>query len=241
MKKILLSLLIIGALSMTLLTDAKAKEKNVTVLLGDSNTAGSVWIDNQYDPAKKWSSKLEKTRPILNSGVGGNTTGMAKGRVKSLLSKNAKTVTIMFGTNDAVLNEKFIPKTSLRQFEKDLNYFVDTFKASGTNVILMTAVPVIEEGEGNFYSRHDKKLYIKYGGARKFQDKYNDVTRKVAKQKGVPLVDTYKIFLRYSGNTNTDETIIKSGLMDHSGTHMSMYGAEILYRSLNSTLNKNKY
>jgi lysophospholipase L1-like esterase len=241
MKKTLLSLLIIGLMSLAMSTEAKGRQNNLTVLFGDSNTAGSVWEENQYDPAKKWSSKLELTRPVLNSGVGGNTTGMAKSRVNSIIKKKPKTVTIMFGTNDAVLNEKFIPKTSLRQFEKDLNYFVDTFKANGINVVLMTAVPVVEEGEGNFYSRHDRNLYLKYGGAREFQNKYNDVTRKVAKQKGVPLVDTYKTFLRYSKNTNTDEAIVKSGLMDNSGTHMSMYGAEILYRSVKTTLDKNKY
>ncbi len=212
-----------------------------TIVFGDSNTAGSNWVPNDYDPAKKWVSKLEQVRPTINLGVAGNTTGLAKARMKSVLDKKPKTVTIMLGTNDAILNKNRIPKTSWRQFEIDLRYMVDKFRANGSNVVLMTTLPVIEEGKGYFYSRHNKNLYLKYGGAREFQDAYNNITRKVAREKGVPLVDTYKIFIRYAGSTKTDEALIKSNLIDPSGTHMSPYGASVLYKSLQVVLDKNKY
>jgi lysophospholipase L1-like esterase len=211
-----------------------------TVVFGDSNTKGANWISNSYDPAKKWVAKLQLSRHVINAGVAGNTTGMGKARIQKVLDMNPETVTIMFGTNDGVLNSRCIPKTSWRQFEIDLNYFVTTFESKGINVILMTALPVIEEGEGYFYSRHNKQLYLKYGGARVFQDKYNDITRKVARERGVPLVDTYRTLLRYAGGIDTDKSWIDSKLIDSSGTHMTMYGAEILYRTLKKTLDDNK-
>jgi lysophospholipase L1-like esterase len=236
MKKFMISLLTIGMLSLAATTGSNAGSRSVTVAFGDSNTAGANWVKNGYDPAEKWVNKLQLLRPMINSGVAGNTTGMAKTRVKALLDQNPKTILIMFGTNDGVLNKNFIPKTSRKQFEIDLSYLVDTFRVNGTNVVLMTALPIIEEGNGYFYSRNDKNLYPKYGGARKFQDTYNDITRKVAREKDVPLVDTYRIFLRYAGNVETDESFINSGLIDQSGTHMTMFGSEVLYRAVKTTL-----
>lgn len=240
-KKLMVSVLAVSLVSLGFATSAMGAGGNVTVAFGDSNTQGANWVSNNYDPAKKWVTKLQLLRPMINSGIAGNTTGMGKARLQAILDRNPKTVTIMFGTNDGVLNENFIPKTSWRQFEIDLNYFVDKFEANGTNVILMTAIPVIEEGEGYFYSRHDRNLYLKYGGARAFQDKYNDITRRVAYERGVPLVDTYRTFLRFAGGCNTDEAWVNSKLIDSSGTHFTMYGADVLYRTIKISLEANKY
>jgi lysophospholipase L1-like esterase len=240
-KKMMVSLLVMSVISLGFTTSVSGAGGNVTVALGDSNTQGANWESNNYDPAKKWVNKLQLNRPMINSGVAGNTTGMGKARLQSILKQNPKTVTIMFGTNDGLLRKGFIPKTSYKKFESDLNYMVDTLQSKKVNVVLMTATPVIEEGKGYFYSRHNKNLYSKYGGAREFQDNYNDITRKVAKKQGVPLVDTYRTFLRYAGGIDTDKSWIESGLIDSSGTHLSAYGAEVLYRTVKKTLETNKY
>lgn len=239
MKKIMISLLSVVLMSLIFSSGVLAASKK-TVVFGDSNTEGANWDDNHYMSSKKWASKLSLERPVVNAGIAGNTIGMGLKRIHSVIKHNPSTVTIMFGTNDGVLRDGRIPKTSWKQFEKDLNYMVDTFQSKKINVVLMTAVPVIEEGKGYYYSRHDRKLYEKYGGAREFQDKYNDITRKVAKKQGVPLVDTYKVFARYAGN-DTDKALVESNLMDKSGTHMSMYGADVLYRAVDQTLERNKY
>lgn len=215
------------------------KEKS-TILLGDSNTQGANWSDNDYTNSKKWANKLSLERPVVNAGIAGNTISMGMDRINSVINQRPSTVTIMFGTNDGVLRDGRIPRTSWREFERELNLMVNTFQAKNINVVLMTAVPVIEEGKGYYYSRHDRKLYAKYGGARKFQDTYNDITRRVARQQGVPLVDTYRTFIHYAG-ANNDLALVESKLMDKSGTHMSEYGAEVLYRSVNQTLKNNKY
>lgn len=239
-KKIIMSLLAVSIMSLGVAENTLGASKKTTVTFGDSNTQGANWNDNHYDPAKKWVNKLQLTRPTINSGIAGNTTGMGISRLTTVIKSNPKTVTIMFGTNDGVLRSNNTPKTSLIKFERDLNYMVDTFQARGINVVLMTTVPVIEEGKGYFYSRHNKKMYSKYGGAKKLQDRYNDITRNVARKQGVPLVDTYRTFVRFAGG-DTDKALINSGLIDPSGTHISQYGADVLYRTVKATLDTNKY
>ncbi|MFD1864362.1 SGNH/GDSL hydrolase family protein [Planococcus chinensis] len=236
MRKIFTSLMVLGILFLMegKITEAAAP---ATTVFGDSNTAGSNWPEYGYDDNKKWSVLLGKSRTVVNKGIGGNTTGMGLNRMNDILQSKPKTVTIMFGTNDAVLNSKFIPKTSLRQYESNLNKMVDTFQSKRINVVLMTTLPIIEQP---YYKRHNKNLYLKYGGVRAFHDKYNEVTRKVAGQQRVPLMDTYKTFLRFSGEA-TDTALIESGLIDPSGNHMTPYGAKVFHNNLANVLSKNKY
>jgi lysophospholipase L1-like esterase len=209
------------------------------VAFGDSNTQAANWAPNKYDNDKKWTTELAADRVVINAGIAGDTTSLALARLSSVIRHHPETVTIMLGTNDAVLRGT-TARTSLSTFERHLNYMVDQLQKNGINVVLMTTVPVIEEGKGYYYSRHDRRAYAKYGGARAFQDDYNDVTRNVARKKGVALVDTYRTFLRYAGGSS-DKSLVKSNLMDSSGTHMSEYGARVLHRTLSSTLDKNGY
>lgn len=234
-KKTLLTGLAIAALSLTLSVNAFAAETNLTVGFGDSNTANSNWPEFGYDDSKKWMNVLGQTRPVINKGVGGNTTGAMLNRINDVIALKPTTTTVMAGTNDAVLSPGFIPKTSWRQFEINLNSIVNKLQAAGSNVVLMTTIPIIEE---EYYKRHDINLYLKYGGARKFHDAYNDITRRVAAEQGVPLLDTYKVFLRFAGG-ETDYALCKSNLIDPTGTHMQPYGARTLHSNLIILLDKN--
>ncbi|WP_180954086.1 SGNH/GDSL hydrolase family protein [Bacillus sp. M6-12] len=217
--------------------ETEAAERKVTVLFGDSNTAGSNWAANNYYSSAKWANRLLKTRPVINAGVGGNSTGMARQRFKrDVLNRNPKTVIIMFGTNDAqIMNSNRLPRTSKANFNKNIRYFVDTLRARRINVILMTALPVIEGGQGHYYSRNREALYKPYGGAREWHDSYNDITRSIARQKNVPLIDTYRLFIQAAGG-NTDQALSASGLYDPTGIHMSMHGANELYQAVQRTL-----
>lgn len=205
------------------------------VLFGDSNTAGSNWEENGYEENSKWATQLTANRTVINLGIGGNDSGEAVNRVEFALKERPDAVTVMLGTNDAVLAVDFVPKVSLMQFEQNLTEMIDAFEQGGASVILLTALPLIEEA---YYTRHDAKGYIKYGGARAFHDRYNTVTRNLAKERDLPLVDTYHVFLEASG-ANTDEALIRSELLDESGTHLSEKGAELLYRQVEQTLTQN--
>lgn len=229
MKRLIAVILVIIVVVLLFANPARASSlSSVTVAFGDSNTANSNFLEEKIDYRMKWALKLSEDRPVVNAGVAGNTTGMALSRIQSVVDMKPKTVTIMFGTNDAVLNADNIPKTSWKMFERNLNAMVDTFQANGTNVVLMTTLPVVES---LYAERHDPALYAKYGGIRAFHDAYNDITRRVAAEQGTGLVDTYAHFVRFAGGS-TDELLLARGMYDSTGTHMSAYGADILYRNL---------
>lgn len=238
MNKAMKTVLITALIAVITAPGASACEGKV-VTFGDSNTQGANWKANKYDANKKWTAELSDNRVVVNAGIAGDTTALALARLRSVIRHHPETVTIMLGTNDAVIRGSKA-RTSLSTFERHLNYMVDELQKNGINVVLMTTVPVIEEGKGYYYSRHDRRAYAKYGGAREFQDAYNDVTRNVARRQDVPLVDTYRTFLRYAKG-GSDKALIKSNLLDGSGTHMSEYGARVLHRTLDGTLDKNGY
>lgn len=212
--------------------------KQVIVAFGDSNTQGTNWKANQYDEKSKWVTKLQQTRTVINSGVGGNTTENGRKRFsKDVLSKKPKAVIIMFGTNDAVLNANGQPRVAKARFESNLKYFTDTLKARKIEVILMTTIPVIQGNSQKeyYYSRYDQRPYIKYNGARQWHNSYNAIVRKVAKEKKVTLIDNYAVMTR-SMKGITDRKLIDSGWIDSSGTHLTPKGAEVIYSSVNRVL-----
>lgn len=97
----------------------------------------------------------------------------------------------------------------------------------------MTCVPVVEGGKKGlyYYSRYKSSYFAGRGGARAWQNSYNDITREVAKDEQVPLVDNWKAFIREAGE-DSDHALIQSGLIDPSGNHMTPKGARIIYNEI---------
>jgi lysophospholipase L1-like esterase len=224
MKKVT-SILVSALLFYSLTSNAKASEASTVVLFGDSNTEGSNWIENSYDHASKWSNKLTGN-VIINAGMGGDTIIEGKNRFQiDVLRHKPETVTIMFGTNDATLLPNGQPKVSKQQFEQTLNYFVDTLQQRKVKVVLMTTIPIIQ---AKYYERHPVRLYIDKKGARQWHDSYNSITRKVARQQKVTLIDNYANVIRAAGGAE-DSKLTRSGLIDPSGTHFTPKGAGVVY------------
>ncbi|RUL51762.1 SGNH/GDSL hydrolase family protein [Lysinibacillus antri] len=210
----------------------KSEYKRI-VAFGDSNTQGSNWNLYKYNEKTKWVNQIGQTVSVHNAGIAGETTEDAKRRFqKDVLDKKPEVVTIMFGTNDAVLTSKTQAKVSKTQFEKNLNYFVTTLKKQGTQVILMTTIPVVEQ---KFYQRHDKQLYSQHKGVRAFQNDYNDIVRKVAKEQNVPLVDIYRTIVE-KAHGSSDKSLMSSGLIDQTGTHFTPNGANVIYQEVKEQL-----
>lgn len=211
------------------------KEKTDVVAFGDSNTANSNWQNQGYDSLGKWVTKLQADHILIaNEGVGGNTTVNAKHRViQDVLLHNPKQVYIMFGTNDAVIETDNKPAVSKEDFRKNIQTFVNLAKTIGAEPVLMTTIPLIEGNgaDGMYYARHDAKLYEKVKGAKAWHDSYNDIIRELAVQNNVKLIDNWKRFIEAAGGVD-DKTLISSGLIDNSGTHMTLKGAELIYKEI---------
>ncbi|KXZ18423.1 SGNH/GDSL hydrolase family protein [Bacillus nakamurai] len=215
------------------------REKNV-VAFGDSNTRGSNWDYRDYPKAQQWVNILNTAErghlSIVNAGIGGQTTEDARLRFQSdVLDRKPEYLFIMFGTNDAGILTKNKPRVSKERFKENLTYFINESRKHGIKPVLMTCIPIIE-GNGThhlfYYSRYKASAFKTKGGARKWHNSYNGITRQVAKNLKVPLVDNWKHFIRADGGKDTDEALIQSGLIDPSGNHMTPKGARIVYEGI---------
>ncbi|WP_050179739.1 GDSL-type esterase/lipase family protein [Domibacillus robiginosus] len=212
----------------------KTARDTVVVTFGDSNTEGTNWLENPtYAESDKWAAKLGQTYQVINAGIGGDTTVKGYNRFeRDVLAKNPDIVTIMFGTNDAVISTEARARVSKKEFEENIRYFVDTLKARKIRVILMTTPPMIQ---GLFYERYNENLYRPYNGARQWNDSYNAIIRKIAREKQVTLIDNYRNMTLVAGGV-TDARLMLSGLIDFSGTHLTPRGAEMIYHSVNRVI-----
>ncbi|MGK9428375.1 SGNH/GDSL hydrolase family protein [Bacillus atrophaeus] len=210
------------------------------VAFGDSNTRGSNWNYRDYPKAQQWVDILKTAErgnlDILNAGIGGQTTEDARLRFESdVLDQMPVYVFIMFGTNDAAILAQGKPRVSKTRFKENLTYFIEESRKHKIKPILMTCIPIIE-GNGKhhlfYYSRYKSSMFQSKGGARKWHNSYNDITREVAKNLNVPLVDNWKNFIKAEGGNETDEALIQSGLIDPSGNHMTPKGARIIFEGI---------
>ena len=175
---------------------ANAAEPVTIVAFGDSTTAlrGSLTV---Y--ATILQEELHNVR-VINAGIGGNTTEMARARFeKDVLAHRPAIAIIQFGINDSAVDVWKKPPTSkprvaAERYEANLRHFTDTLKANGARVILMTPNPL----------RWTPKLKEMYGkppykpddlnGFNILLDGYADIVRKVARGTGTALVDAREAF-----------------------------------------------
>ena len=82
--------------------------------------------------------------PVINAGVGGDTTNHAMARFKTdVLDKNPDVVIICLGMNDqATIMSSGLPNVSLAVYRSNLDYFAKTLKAQGSDVVFVTPSPV---------------------------------------------------------------------------------------------------
>lgn len=132
---------------------------------------------------------------VINAGVPGNTTTMARQRFESdVLAKNPEVVILQFGINDSAVDVWKQPaatgaRVSLDTYEANLRYFVQTLKGRKIAVVLMTPNPL----------RWTAKLKEMYGRAPYLPDQpdgfnvtlnpYAEKVRRIAVEENVTLVD----------------------------------------------------
>ncbi|MBR6562843.1 MAG: discoidin domain-containing protein [Clostridia bacterium] len=82
--------------------------------------------------------------PVINAGVGGDTTNHVMARFKAdVLDKNPDVVIICIGMNDqATVISSGQPNVSLAVYRSNLEYFVQELRAKGSDVVFVTPSPV---------------------------------------------------------------------------------------------------
>lgn len=168
--------------SMAADTNAPLLDEAIFVTLGDSLTALSYW---PKETAK------ELNMYLVNAGIGGNTTDDAVARfdrdVTNVLTNNKTNfVVIAFGTNDFYCETANNPKVSLEKFEENLSSLVQRVRDLNAVPILLTTSYV----QGTLPSFDPSKYNNDVNAA---LNKYNEVTRKIANDSDVYLVDIWEL------------------------------------------------
>lgn len=193
---------LIFAVALLAAASAQPAEKPFTlVAFGDSTTAprGSLAVYATHLQEQL----VARDRPlnVINAGVGGNTTAMARTRFeKEVLARQPDLVVIQFGINDAAVDvwkkpPATAPRVPLAAFENNLREFCTTLKGRGAHVVLMTPNPL----------RWTPKLKELYGqppyrvdeadGFNVLLRDYAGVVRKLAREESVELVDVFEAFM----------------------------------------------
>ena len=183
------------------------------VCFGDSLTANGVW-------EKILSARFGAS--FINAGVGGTTTETSLERFKTeVLAENPDITLICFAYNDAVKIDRKASRVSLERYRENLEYYVNSLKQAGSEVILFSPNPVIEE-YFNENPLHPGEDYIKDGGINALVSKYTDIMAEVAKKYGVYYFDLASEFEK--------EDIYS--LMNTDGVHPNTKGYTLYAKAL---------
>ncbi len=174
----------------------QAVESVIIVAFGDSTTAvrGSTKV---Y--AAILQEELRNVR-VINAGVGGNTTEMARQRFeKDVLSREPRIAIIQFGINDAAVDvwktpPATEPRVSIERYEANLRHFIQTLKSRNARLVLMTPnplrwTPALKEMYGRPPFKPDEA-----DGFNVLLARYGEAARRVAREEGAELIDVQQAF-----------------------------------------------
>ncbi len=193
----LLAFLLVAAMVVTMLplaSFAKSAALNgkTIVAFGDSLTrfgsvsdGGSTSSTGAYTYPYYLGTNSYLGTAIINAGVGGDTTGMARARFETdVLAHNPELVIICLGMNDQAMNvTSGEPLTDLNTYRANLTYFAETLKARGCDVVFVTPNPV--NTNDGYYTTISYGL--NYAGG--YLDDFCNAMREVAVAMNCTLVD----------------------------------------------------
>ena len=189
--------------------DLLAKGSRI-VFLGDSITEAGAGPGGYVDLVKK---KLEAMPDlgieVIGAGISGNRVPDLEARLdRDVISKKPTVVVIYIGINDVwhSQNGKGTPKD---KFEAGLKSLVERLDKAGAKTVLCTASVIGEKTDGT--NSLDKML-----------DEYCDVSRKVAREKKLPMIDLRKAFLKQLHKSNFAN--VENNVLTTDGVHLNANG-----------------
>lgn len=196
-------------------TNFKGKKK--VVFLGDSITQAGAEPGGYISLLGEMLDSLGKGSEytLIGAGVGGNKVPDLQKRLeKDVLSKKPDLVVIYIGINDVWhfyhdCCKNTVKGTTKEVFEKGLKQIIDRIQKTGAKVVLCTPSVIGEKTPGD--NKLDEEL-----------DAYSDISRRVANETNVELLDLRKLFQDYLKGTislNTD-----SGILTVDGVHLNEAG-----------------
>jgi lysophospholipase L1-like esterase len=194
-----MTLFLLIALLLLICAAAPADPARTIVAFGDSTTAtrGDLVV---------YAHLLQEHFPrvhVINAGVGGNSTVMARARFEQdVLAHDPAMVIIQFGINDSAIDVwqgDTEPRVPIAEYAANLRGFVQTLKQRGSAPILMTPNPMCWTDE--LRGMYGKPPYdvADPDGFNLHLKQYAQQMRVIAAEADVPLVDSYAVYQAYAG------------------------------------------
>jgi lysophospholipase L1-like esterase len=191
------------------------------VFLGDSITQGGGGPKGYVTLIKK---ALAEKHPgqgieVINAGISGNKVPDLQRRLqRDVLDKKPTVVVIYIGINDVWHGERDPARgTPKDKYEAGLKEIIDKIKAAGARVRLCTPSVIGEKPDGS--NPLDARL-----------DEYAEISRKVAKEEGVPLCDLRKAFLGYLKEHNPEKK--ERGVLTGDRVHLNDAGNKLVAETI---------
>ena len=157
------------------------------ITLGDSITRGA---RRGVLPSATFTARLQAglraaglAVQVHNVGIGSERTDLALARLdRDVISQRPHLVTVMYGTNDSWVDRgKTASRLTATEYERNLRELVRRLQAAGIRVAMMTEPKFAEQNPRNGL---DEEANVRLG-------RYVELSRQVARETGVPLVDHF--------------------------------------------------
>ena len=172
------------------------------VVIGDSTAAprsgevGAVYADRVQDTFRQEGRRLL----VVNSAISADTTNSARSRFREhVLDLKPKLVVLHFGMNDAAFDVWKNPpakqtRVPVERFEENLRWMAEQVKRAHSQVVLMTASPVRwTDTLRRLYGKPPYDVSKPNGFEQAGIVPFNAVVRRVAAERGAPLVDVFAL------------------------------------------------
>ena len=215
--------------------DAEDNRPLRLLIFGASTTAyrGDLEIASFQASEKLQARGIEHV--FFNSGVGGNTTAMARERfARDVLGLHPDIVFILIGTNDSMIDVpqgRTTPRVSEGDYAENLRFFARELKQRNITVAFMTIQPMYMTDE--LRACYGKPPYTDKG-FNFMVDKYVAVMNKAAEEEGIPCLDINKKFWQAAGNEYE-----KLPAFYEDGMHPNRQGQAMIADEMLGLLDKN--
>jgi lysophospholipase L1-like esterase len=203
--------------------EIKLKPGDRVVFLGDSITQAGVrpggYVDLFRQAVDEHFGQQEIT--VIGAGISGNKVPDLQRRLqKDVLDQKPTVVVIYIGIND-VWHSTRGQGTAPEAFQNGLKEIIEKIEASDAKVMLCTPSVIGEKAQG--HNSLDEML-----------DQYADISRTVAKDTGVMLLDLRQDFLDKLGAINPDQK--PHSILTTDGVHLNAAGNLFVARTMAKAL-----
>ncbi|MEX2188471.1 MAG: GDSL-type esterase/lipase family protein [Pirellulales bacterium] len=158
---------------------------------------------------------------VIGAGISGNRVPDLQGRLdRDVIAKKPTLVVIYIGIND-VWHWQNNRGTKKEDFESGLKDVIKRIEGAGARVVICTPSMIGEKPDGS--NRFDAML-----------DEYSDISRAVAKEAGLDVIDLRKAFVEHLKQHNADNK--EKGVLTSDGVHLNAAGNQFVAATMLAAL-----